>query len=75
MKENIRIGQSEPPIEKAILADAIITISDSVKKLERGGLNLAAIVALVKDDTGLSKLDINRVMKSLGDLRNNYCSK
>jgi len=66
------VQTEEAPVEKEILATAIVKISDAVKKLYDGGLNRSAVVALVADDTKLGKKTIETVLDSLLDLRKNY---
>jgi hypothetical protein len=55
-----------------VLATAIVSISDAVKKLYDGGLNRRAVVALIADDTKLGKGTIEAVLNSLLDLRKTY---
>jgi hypothetical protein len=59
-------------VEKEVLATAIVAISDSVQKLRRSGINERAIVALIKDDTGLGKGVIETVLGSLAMLKQRY---
>src|SRR5271167_340899 len=63
---------NEQPITKSVLATAITQISDSVKSLEKTGLNRRAVIALLADDTKLGKGTITTVLNSLGDLAKNY---
>jgi len=60
------------PIGKSILATAILQISDTVKDLEKSGMNRRAVIALIADDTKLGKGTITTVINSLGDLAKNY---
>jgi hypothetical protein len=62
----------EQPVTKEVLATAITQISDSVKSLEKTGLNRRAVIALLADDTKLGKGTITTVLNSLGDLAKNY---
>lgn len=66
-------NDSDKPVPKEILADAIVRVSDSLTKLRKSGLNEKAIIALVKDDTGESKETIKRVLFSLDYLKKTYC--
>jgi len=60
------------PVAKEVLAQAIVRISESLTTLRKSGLNRPAIVALVKDDTGIPKSTIATVLDSLEHLRRNY---
>ena len=63
----------ETPVEKSVLAKAIVDISDSLTRLGKSELNQRAIVALVQDHNGLPKKTITSVLSSLMILRANYC--
>jgi|GEM_PF-3150370 len=63
----------EKPIEKEILADAIVNVSAAMRKLSASGLNRNAIVTLVKDATGITKKDIEQILQALVDLKRMYC--
>lgn len=54
------------------LADAIIKIGGAMKQLTKSGLNRKAIVVLIKDQSGVPKCDIERVLNSLGSLADHY---
>ncbi len=62
----------QAPVEKEVLAAAIVSISAAVKKLYESGLNRKAVVALIADDTKLGKGTIDTVLASLLDLRKTY---
>jgi hypothetical protein len=62
----------ETPVDKEVLATAIIQISNAVHKLYNSGLNRRAVVALIADDTKLGKGTIDTVLSSLLDLRKTY---
>lgn len=68
----MKIKQDDPPIGKDVLASAIVRISESLERLRKSGVNRVAIVALVKDDTGIPKSTINQVLDSLEHLKRNY---
>jgi hypothetical protein len=61
-----------PQPEAPNLAEAIQRISEAMVKLTRSGLNRDAILALVKDDTGLAKSVIRQVLESLSTLAKSY---
>lgn len=69
----IKITQDpDAPVEKPVLATAIVAISEAMKKLEKSGLNRRGVVALINDDTKLGKGLIETVLISLGNLAKNY---
>ena len=65
----------EKPVEKEVLADAILKVSDAMRKLSATGLNRKAIVALVKDASGITKKDIEIILDTLVDLKALYCNR
>jgi hypothetical protein len=67
----VKKSETEPETTE-ILASAITNVSESLTRLRKSGLNERAILALVKDDTGLSKACVKRVLDSLGSLRRMY---
>ena len=69
----VKITQdAEAPVEKEVLAAAILQISGAVLKLNKSGLNRKAVVALIKDDTGLGKGTVECVLASIQDLQKKY---
>lgn len=60
------------PVEKEVLATAIVQIGDAMKKLEKSGLNRKGVIALINDDTKLGKGIIETVLLSLGNLAKTY---
>jgi len=66
------VVQPEPPIEKRVLADAIVAVSKAMTDLQKSGLNREAIVVLVCNDTKLSRRDVNSVLDALRVLRSRY---
>jgi hypothetical protein len=68
----IVVQKEDAPVEKEVLATAIVSISDAVQKLYKSGLNRRAVVALIADDTKLGKGTIETVLASLLDLRKTY---
>jgi len=69
----VKVKDGEKPTEKEILATAIMKVSEAMHKLSASGLNRDAVVALVKDATGITKKDINIVLDTLVDLKALYC--
>jgi hypothetical protein len=66
------VQDEESPVEKDVLATAIVQISTAMKKLSKSGINRKGIVALVNDDTKLGKGLIETVLISLENLAKNY---
>ena len=60
-------------VEKEVLAEAIVSISNSMSKLLASGLNRRAVVTLIAYDTGVSRTYIDAVLNSLENLKHNYC--
>lgn len=65
----------DAPVEKPVLAQAIVDISRAMNRLSDSGLNRRAIVALVYDSTKLPKGTIEIVLNSLDRLARDYCKK
>lgn len=72
----------ERPIEKNVLATAIVEISQAVKRLERSGLTLDAVVILTQHNCrstakyGQNKpcmAEVREVLRSIGELSERYC--
>lgn len=66
------VVQPEPPIEKRVLADAIVAVSKAMTDLQKSGLNREAIVVLVCNDTKLARRDVNAVLDALRILKARY---
>jgi 2-phospho-L-lactate guanylyltransferase (CobY/MobA/RfbA family) len=62
----------ETPVNEEVLAQSIVSISASMKKLLKSGMNRKAIIVLVQDYTKLSKSEITRVIDALDDLARVY---
>ncbi len=74
MAVKVNIEQDpEQPIEKNVLAKAIVDIAGAFQKLYGSGLNERAIVCLVHDSCGVGKPDIRAVLHSLKTLERDYC--
>lgn len=73
MRRPVKIIQDPTaPVEREVLAQAIVNISKSFTKLTQSGLNRRAIIALISDDTRFTKGTINDVLTSLESLAKNY---
>ncbi len=72
-KEKIEvIKDAENPILFEVLEQSIVSISRTLKKLDETRITEKLILALVKDDTGLSKNTVFIVLHSLRDLEKKY---
>jgi len=69
------VQDQDQPIEKDILAQAIVDISESAKALTASGLNERAIVVLLHDHTGIPMGDIKMVLHGIGELRKAYTTR
>ena len=75
VKQPVVVEQNEAaPVEPKVLAQAIIDISEAMKKLAKSGLNRRAIVTLVAKDSRQYHNVVESVMDSLENLRKTYCS-
>jgi hypothetical protein len=72
-KAPVIVKDLEHPEDDQILAASILRVSRAFTKLQEGGLNRKAIVALIHDDSSVSKTIIKRILDSLDDLEKNYC--
>ena len=64
--------QDENPIEHEVLAQSIVSISASFKKLLKSGLNRKAIVVLIAHDAKMGHGQIESVLRSLDRLAEEY---
>jgi thiamine monophosphate kinase len=71
----INVQQPEPPIPAEVMAQAIIDISDGMKKLSNSGLKRKAVVALIHDQSKISKRHIEIVLNNLECLRQDWCTR
>lgn len=63
------IDDPEKPIEKKILAEAIVDVSKALKKLGASGLNRRAIIVLIYDSIPAPKYPRNKTSKGeIGDI-------
>lgn len=62
----------EAPIERVVLAKAIVDMSAAVERLRRSGLNDRAIIVLVSDKTKIAKGTIEDVLDGLASLSATY---
>jgi hypothetical protein len=69
------VQDPEKEIPKEILAKAIVRISESFAELKKSGVNEKGIIALIHDDTKISKTEIRLMLNSLSTLSTTYCNK
>lgn len=60
------------PVEREVLAQAIVNISKSFDRLIKSGLNRRAIIILIASETKLGLGQIENVLCSLERLAHNY---
>jgi AAA+ superfamily predicted ATPase len=75
MKTIVKQQDGSTPIPAEVIAQALIDISEGMKKLSNGGLKRKAIVALVHDQSKISKRDIEIVLNNLESLRADWCTR
>ena len=70
----LRVTQDkDKPIEKEVLAAHIIEISRGITRILSTGLNRKAIIALLRDSTGLGKSTLKIVLDGIEQLEHDYC--
>lgn len=69
----VKVVKSDPPETTEILAEAIVRLGDSVRKLDASGLNHKAIVILLQDATKLPRRDIESILTAIPRLKSWYC--
>jgi len=67
-----KVIQPEPPIAAEIIATAIVDIAQAMKAINNTRLTRKAIVALIQDQSKLSKNTINIVLNNLNDLEKDW---
>lgn len=70
---SVRVKKSEEqPETTEILAEAIVRLGESVKKLEQSGFNKRAIVVLLQDMTKIPRRDIAAILDAIPRLKSWY---
>lgn len=64
----------EKPIEKKVLAQAIVDISSAMLKLFRSGLNRKAIIILTAQSSGHPQYVVGSVLDALESLKKDFTS-
>ncbi len=75
-KEKVKVNviHGEQPVERNVLAQAIVEISGAMRKLTASGLNRDAVIVLVRDKlNGIGKREIRLVFDALADLEREFC--
>lgn len=73
-KQSMRVQEDpENPVEKGVLAQAIVNISKAAQKLHQDGLNQKAIVILLHHSTKIPMRDIQLVLENIRTLEQQYC--
>jgi len=67
-----KVIQPEPTIAAEIIATAIVDIAQAMKAINNTRLTRKAIVALIQDQSKLSKNTINIVLNNLNDLEKDW---
>ena len=79
MRRPILVKQVEPEVPTEILAEAIVSISASIKKLREGPLNDKALMLLIQHATprgrNVTIRDIETVLIGMGSLEATYINK
>jgi hypothetical protein len=72
----VKVKQNpEQPVAAEVIAEAILGISESMKRLSTSGLKRKAIVTLIHDQSGIGKRDIEIVLNNLESLRADWCTR
>lgn len=72
MKKQKVVVLDDDTVGREVLAKTIMDISASMKRLLASGLNRKAIVALIHDQSKISKRDIEILLYNLEDLAKDY---
>lgn len=75
MANKVVVNQDEDaPVERPVLAQAIVDISKAAQKLADSGLNQRAIRLLVADQSGVPMTTVGYVLNALVVLESVYCA-
>lgn len=73
---DIQVKQNpDKPVDPIVLADAIVSASDSMKRLLSSGLNRRAIIILISTDTGFGQRQVGDFLNSLENLAARYTTR
>lgn len=62
----------EKPVEKEVLAQSIVNISEAFQKLWKCGLNRQAIIVLTARSSQETQATVDRVLRALEQLKKDY---
>lgn len=68
----INVVPSDPPVAADVLAQAIVDISEGMKKLNASRLTRDTIILLLHDSSHVGKRDIGYVLASLDQLERTF---
>jgi hypothetical protein len=74
-KTKVMVDAGDPPVDKVILAKAIVDASAAMKRLAASGLNQKAIRLLVSHSSGVNQTQVKCVLDSLEQLAADYTAK
>lgn len=78
-KKVVNVDEGDPPIDKTVLAEAIVEISKAAKRLAASGLNRRAIIVLIHDAIPAGRQSkpgrpaIEAVLDAMEELAKKYC--
>ena len=72
-KTKAAVPRPQPtPVDRQTLAEAIVRVSDGMRKLTGSGLNRKAIIVLLQHSTKVSNKQITAVLDGLDELAKEY---
>lgn len=72
MKKPVVVEHIDAQISREVLAQTIVDISTSMKRLLSSGLNRKAIIILIHDQSRIGKREIELVLNNLEALAEDY---
>lgn len=72
MKKPVVVEHIDAQISREVLAQTIVDISTSMKRLLASGLNRKAIIILIHDQSRIGKREIELVLNNLDALAEDY---
>lgn len=73
MSKQVVVKQPEKPIPTEVLADSIKAIAEGMRKMNASSLSRRGLLVLLKDYSGVSMNEIDRVLDCLSQLDKRYC--
>ena len=68
----VSVVTNDPPIDKEVLAEAIVRLGQEIGKLNSSRLNRDAIVILLQHHTKLPQRDIRAILDAIPQLQKAY---